>query len=380
MIRPMSRTAGILRADVLAQREQVAHEIDVAIQRVLSSGTYILGPELEAFEVEFAAYCGVAHCVGTASGTDALRLAATASGIGPGQEVITVSHTMAASVFALELAGATPVLVDIDPATYTIDPARVSEVVRPATRALLPVHLYGQCADMAPLLELAERHGLVVLEDAAQAHGATYAGRRAGALGTVGCFSFYPTKNLGAYGDAGAIVTDDAELAARVRLLRNHGKTDTGAHVAVAGNSRLDEVQAAILRVKLAHLDDWNAARRRHAVAYAEQLAGLPVTLPHADARGEHVFHLYVLRTRERDRLRAHLEANGVETGIHYPRPVHLEPAYPGDGADGALGVTEACAGEILSLPMYPELSDAAVERVSALVHDFFENGDRRVT
>jgi dTDP-4-amino-4,6-dideoxygalactose transaminase len=373
MIQPMSGTAGILRADVLVQRDSVAGEIDAAIERVLSSGTYILGPEVEAFEAEFAAYCGAAHCIGTGSGTDALQLAALAAGIGAGHEVVTVSHTMAASVFAMELVGATPVLVDIDPATYTIDPAAAEEAIGPDTRALLPVHLYGQCADMDALTELAERHDLLVLEDAAHAHGATYGGRRAGALGTAGCFSFYPTKNLGGYGDAGAVVTDDAALAERVRLLRNHGRTDTGAHAAIAGNSRLDELQAAILRAKLAHLEEWNAARRRHARAYAELLAGLPLTLPTVDPRGEHVFHLYVVRTSERDGLRSHLHKHGVETGVHYARPVHREPVYAEPAPEGALAVTEACADEVLSLPMYPELSDAAIGLVAELVRDYFE-------
>ncbi len=367
----MRPSAEIARADVLAQLEALRAEIQGAIERVLASGRYILGPEVEAFEADFAAYCGTAHCVTTASGTDALHLAGRACGLGPGDDVLTVSHTMPATAFAMQLCGATPVLVDVDPITYTMDPQRAAEQVTPATRAIVPVHLYGQCADMDAIGRLAEERGLWVIEDAAQAHGATFRGRRAGALGHVGCFSFYPTKNLGGYGDGGAVVTDDPELAERVRLLRDHGRAADGRHVAVAGNSRLDELQAAVLRVKLRHLDRWNFARRRLAAAYGEALRGLPLTLPHADERGEHVFHLYVVRSPERDALRAHLAAGGVGSGIHYSPPVHLQPAYEAAAPGGDLAVTEACADEVLSLPMYPELTDEDLARVAARISDF---------
>jgi dTDP-4-amino-4,6-dideoxygalactose transaminase len=363
---------GIPRADLAAQREAIADELSDAVERVLASGRYILGPEVEAFESEFAAYCGVAHCVSTASGTDALRLAAEACGIAPGDEVVTVSHTAPATVFALELAGATPVLVDIDEATYTMNPDRAAEAIGPKTRALMPVHLYGQCADMEPLLRLAEDHGLRVIEDACQAHGATYDGRRAGSIGDVGCFSFYPTKNLGGYGDGGAVVTDDGALAERLRLLRDYGRTEENRHEIVAGNSRLDELHAAILRVKLARLDEWNGLRGRHAQTYADSMACLPLGLPAVPDRNGHVFHLYVVRTSKRDALAKHLGTNGVGTGVHFPVPVHRQPAHHDHAQRFELPVTEACCEQILSLPMYPELLDSAAERVTELVRTFF--------
>jgi dTDP-4-amino-4,6-dideoxygalactose transaminase len=362
----------IPRADVHAQRAALRGELDAAIERVMDSGRFILGREVEAFEAEFAAYCGSDHCVGVASGTDALRLALTACGVGPGDEVITVSHTAPATAFAIELTGATPVLVDVDAATYTMDPERAAEAIGPRTRALVPVHLYGQCADLTALQRLAAEHGLWLVEDAAQAHGARWGEARAGATGQAGCFSFYPTKNLGAYGDGGAVVTRDAELAAKLRLLRDYGRTDGDRHAMVAGNSRLDELQAAILRVKLAHLDEGNAARRRLAAGYAERLADVPLRLPVADARGEHVYHLYVAATPSRDALRADLGANGVGTGIHYPVPVHRQPAYDGRQLRFGLGVTERSAAEVLSLPMYPELSEPDAARVADLVRGFF--------
>jgi dTDP-4-amino-4,6-dideoxygalactose transaminase len=292
--------------------------------------------------------------------------------LGPGDEVITVSHTAPATAFAIELSGATPVFVDVDPATYTMDPACAAEAIGPRTRGLVPVHLYGQCADMNPLRRLAEEHGLWLVEDAAQAHGARYGGARAGTLGQLGCFSFYPTKNLGAYGDGGGVVTDDRELARRLRLLRDYGRTAENCHEIVAGNSRFDELQAAMLRVKLTRLDGWNDTRRRLASIYAERLADLPLELPVAEDRGEHVYHLYVVRTPRRDELQAYLRANGVGAGVHYPLPVHLQPAWQGRPVEWPLPVTEECAEEILSLPMYPELSEGDAEHVAELVRGFF--------
>jgi dTDP-4-amino-4,6-dideoxygalactose transaminase len=362
----------IARVDPGAQREALGHALDEAVDRVMASGWYILGPEVQAFEEEFASYCGAAHCVTVGSGTDALRLAMGACELGPGDEVITVSHTAPATAFAIELSGATPVFVDVDPATYTMDPERAAEAIGPRTRALMPVHLYGQCADMSPLRHLAEEHGLWLVEDAAQAHGARYGGARAGTVGQLGCFSFYPTKNLGAYGDGGGVVTDDAELASRLRLLRDYGRTAENCHEIVAGNSRFDELQAAILRVKLARLDDWNDTRRRLASIYAERLADLPLELPVAEDRGEHVYHLYVVRTPRRDELQAHLRANGVGAGVHYPLPVHLQPAWKGRPVEWPLPVTERCVDEVLSLPMYPELSEGDAEHVAELVRGFF--------
>jgi dTDP-3-amino-3,4,6-trideoxy-alpha-D-glucose transaminase len=356
-------SAFIPRADLRAQRESIAAELDEAVGRVLASGQYVLGPEVEAFEAEFAAYCDAAHCVTTASGTDALRLAVTACGVGPGDEVITVSHTAPATVFAIALTGAEPVLADIDPRTYTLDPDHAAGLIGPRTRGLLPVGLYGRPPEMAALRRLAEEHRLWIVEDAAQAAGTRGGGTR--------CFSFYPTKNLGAYGDGGAVVTDDADLAEQLRLLRDYGRSGDR-HVVVAGNSRLDELQAALLRVKLARLDEWNAARRAHAAAYARRLADLPLSLPD-DAADEHVFHLYVVRSPRRDALKAHLAAAGIGTGVHYPVPVHLQPAFAGRPAPSPLPHTEQAAAEVLSLPMFPELTAPDIERVSSAIAEFFE-------
>ena len=362
----------IPRADVRAQHQSLRAEIGEAITRVLDSGRYILGPEVEAFEAEFAAYCGARHCIATASGTDALELAGRACGLGAGDEVVSVALTMAATAFAMRRTGATVRFVDVDPVSCTMDPQRAREAVGPRTRALVPVHLYGRCAAMEDLATLAEEARAWLIEDAAQAHGARLGGRRAGALGHVGCFSFYPTKNLGGYGDGGAVVTDDDDLAERVRMLRDHGRGADGLHVTVAGNSRLDELQAAVLRVKLRHLDAWNDARRRLADLYAARLDGLPLTLPEAHAGEAHVHHLYVVRTPRRDGLRAHLAGAGIETAIHYPTPVHLQPAYDDGVSPPGLPATEACSREVLSLPMYPELSEADVARVTDCIREFF--------
>jgi dTDP-4-amino-4,6-dideoxygalactose transaminase len=365
-------TVQIPRVDLLAQREGLRSELEAAVERVLASGHFILGPEVEAFEAEFAAYCGVEHCVGTGSGTEALQLTLAACGVGAGDEVVTVSQTAVPTVFAAQSGGATPVFADVQRDTFTIDPARAADAVGPATRALLPVHLYGQCANIDPLRELAEQHGLRLIEDACQAHGATYRGQRAGSLGHAGCFSFYPTKNLGGYGDGGAVCTDDGELADRVRLLRNHGLTHDYQHAVAAGNSRLDELQAAMLRVKLGHLDEWNRRRRLLAGVYAEHLGDTPVTLPRAAEWGEHVYHLYVICTPRRDELRAYLRDNGVDAGVHYPVPAHQQAAFAHLPARADLPVTESVAGELLSLPMYPELAEEQATRVASLVRDFF--------
>jgi dTDP-4-amino-4,6-dideoxygalactose transaminase len=365
----------IPRVDLRAQHEALGAELAAAAERVLAGGRYVLGPEVEAFEAEFAAHCGAPHCVSTGSGTDAIRLALTAGGIGPGDEVVTVSHTAVPTVFAVEATGARPVLVEVDPRTYTMDPERAAAAIGPATRALLPAHLYGQCADLEPLRELAEEHGLFLVEDACQAHGATYEGAAAGTVGHAGCFSFYPTKNLGGFGDGGAVVTADGDLAGRIRRLRNHGLVGGYVHDAVAGNSRLDDLQAALLRVKLSHLDGWNEARRALAERYEEGLRDLPLMTPSVASWGTHVFHLYVVRTPRRDALLSHLDAAGVGAGIHYPVPVHLQPAYAGRPATGGLESTEQLAREVLSLPMYPELGEARLARVVDVVRDFFERG-----
>jgi dTDP-4-amino-4,6-dideoxygalactose transaminase len=362
--------------DLRRQAAELQHELAAAAARVIASGWYILGSEVTAFEQAFAAYCGAAHCVGVASGFDALYLALAALDIGPGDEVVTVANACVYQVAAILQAGARPVLVDIDPATQNMDTDALAAAISPRTRAILPVHLYGRLADMGAILAIAGRHGLPVVEDAAQAHGAWSrdgAGsiRRAGAWGLCGCFSFYPSKNLGAVGDGGAIVTSDEALAARLRRLRMYGWGEKYVAVESGGrNSRLDELQAALLAVKLAHLDSWNAARRERAGWYAELLAGAPLELP-ADDPG-HVYHLYVAASDRRDDLRRHLRTAGIATDVHYPLPAHLQPAYAHLGyRTGDLPHTERQAGRVLSLPLYPELSRAEVERVAGAVREW---------
>ncbi len=342
--------------------------IDAAIRRVLDSGWYILGKEVEAFEAEFAAWQGAAHCIGVGNGTDALVLALRGLGIGPGDEVITVSQTAVATVSAVEFAGATPVLADIDPATFTLDPGSLRAAITARTRAVVPVHLYGQPADMPAIMAIAEEHGLKVVEDCAQAHGARLGGRKVGTFGHAACFSFYPTKNLGALGDGGAVTTDDAELAARLRLLHQYGWKERFISEIGGWNSRLDELQAAVLRVRLEGLDRDNARRRAIAAAYNEGLAGLGLALPVAREGGEHVYHLYVLRAPGRDALLAGLRQRGVGAALHYPQAVHQQPAYRRLGA--VLPETERAVGGILSLPMYPELTDGEGAEVIAAVRD----------
>jgi dTDP-3-amino-3,4,6-trideoxy-alpha-D-glucose transaminase len=347
---------------------ELAPELDAAIQRVLDSGWYILGREVEAFEAEFAAYHGVKHAVGVANGTDAIELALRAADIGAGDEVITVSHTATATVCAVERAGAKPVLVDIDAQTYTIDPAAAEAAITPRTRAIIPVHLYGQPADMPALAEIAARHHLLLIEDCAQAHGARLNGRLVGTWGQMAAFSFYPTKNLGAVGDGGAILTNDNAYAQRLRRLRNYGQTSRYDHAERGINSRLDELQAAVLRVKLPHLDAHNARRRQIARRYDAALADV-VTTPPQRPGAESVYHLYVMRHPARDMLKTELAAAGIGTLIHYPTSVHLQPAYQDLGFPrGSLPVTERIIAEILSLPLYIGLSDADAERVIAAV------------
>jgi dTDP-4-amino-4,6-dideoxygalactose transaminase len=362
----------ILCSNPLAQYQAHKAEIDTAIQRVLDKGWYILGEETRAFEAEFAAYIGVAHGIGVGNGTDALHVALAACGIVPGDEVITVSHTAVATVVAIELCGATPVLVDIEPDYFTLDPAKLESAISPRTKAIIPVHLYGQPADLAPILEIAQRHGLRIIEDCAQAHGALYHGRRVGAWGDIACFSFYPTKNLGALGDGGMVVTNDMALAERARLLREYGWAEHHTSQISGWNSRLDELQSAVLRVKLRHLDDDNAKRARLAAVYDESLANTSLVLPWHRSETTPVHHLYVVRSSRRDELKTFLKEHGVGTLIHYPVPVHLQPAYRQlirSGAD--VKETERAAGEVLSLPMYPELTEKEVQSVSELIRSF---------
>lgn len=354
---------------LLPAHELLAAEIRSAVDRVLSSGWFILGPELEAFEARFAAYVGVKHAVGVASGTDAIELALRAAGVGPGDEVITVSHTAVATVCAVERAGATPVLVDIDPATYTMDPSHVEAAITPRTAAILPVHLYGQTADMTALEATARRHKLLLIEDCAQAHGAMHRGRMAGSIGKLAAFSFYPTKNLGAYGDAGAVATDDADLAGRLRRLRNYGQEERHLHVEPGINSRLDELQAAILAVKLQHLDEHNEIRRRLATTYRDSISG--ATLPAVDERDRHAYHLFVVRHPSREAMRAWLERRGVGTAVHYPKAIHQQPAYR--HLQARLPETEKAVEEIVSLPMYVGLSVKEARHVGGLISEFAE-------
>ena len=351
---------------------ELRDELDTALARVLDSGWFVLGGEGEAFERELAAACSVADAVGVGSGTDAIELALRALGIGPGDDVVTQANTCVPTVAAIERAGATPILCDVEPAAGTMDPESLRQALGAQTRAVVPVHLYGQCADVDAIAEVCSDAGVVVVEDCAQAIGAELRGRPAGTIGKLGCFSFYPTKNLGALGDGGAVVTDDAELAERLRLVRQYGQTDRYRHVTKGVNSRLDEVQAALLRVRLPHLLRWNARRVQIASAYTGALAGTSVRpLEQLDDR-RHAFHLFVVDTPDRDAFRAHLDEAGIGTLVHYPLPVHKHPPYH-RLADGPvpLSVSERLCERIVSLPIYPELRDDEVERVAAALRTF---------
>lgn len=353
--------------DLRAAYLELKPEIDEAVSRVLDSGWYILGPEVEAFEAEWAAYCEAGHAVGLANGLDALTLALRALDIGVGHEVIVPSNTYIATWLAVSGVGATPVPVEPDPATHNIDPARIEAAITPRTRALLPVHLYGQPADLDPILDIARRHGLRVVEDAAQAHGARYKGRRIGSHGDIVCWSFYPGKNLGALGDAGAITTDNADLAARIAMLRNYGSRQKYVNEEQGVNSRLDPVQAAVLRVKLKVLDEWTERRRTVAAAYSQGLAGSGLTLPHVPDWADPAWHLYVVRSPARGTLQQRLTEAGIGTLIHYPIPPHMQAAYQGLGiAPEALPIARDLAGEVLSLPMGPHLTPDQGDTVMA--------------
>ncbi len=355
--------------DLQAQYRSIKPEIEAAVTRVLENAQFILGPAVAAFETDFAAYCGASEAVGVSSGTAALHLALAAAGVGPGDEVITVPYTFVATVAAIEYVGARPVLVDVEPHYWTMDPARFEAAITPRTKAVIPVHLYGQPADMDPILAIARRHGLIVIEDAAQAHGSEYYRRRCGSMGDVACFSFYPGKNLGAYGEGGAVVTNDPAMARKIRLLRAWGEETRYEHRYRAFNYRMDGIQGAVLGVKLKHMERWTEARRAHAAEYSRQLAGTSVTLPVERAGARHVYHLYVVQLADRDHWRARLSDAGVQTGVHYPIPVHLQPAYRDLGyAEGAFPVAEAAARAVLSLPIYPELTAAQIGEVASVL------------
>ncbi len=343
--------------DLRAQYRAIKAEIDAAISGVIDSARFVLGPEVAAFEERFAAYCCTKYCIALNSGTSALHLALLAAGIGPGDEVITVSMTFVATTAAVLYCGAKPVFVDISPDTWTIDPDLVEAAVTPSTKAILPVHLHGLMADMDPIIEVARRHELVVIEDAAQSHGARYKGRGAGSVGDIGCFSFYPGKNLGAYGEGGAAVTDDPELARRMTLLRDWGQEAKYQHVVAGYNYRMDAIQAAVLKVKLDHLEDWTERRRGVARHYDRLLAGGDCQSPAPPSHSRHVYHVYAVRVPHRDRVQKALHAAGIETSIHYPVPVHLQKAYADLGYGlGDLPVSEIAADQFLSLPIYPEM------------------------
>ena len=359
--------------DLKAAYRRLQPEIDAAVSEALAGGWYILGIHVSAFEAAFAEYLGLDHAIGVASGTDAVLLALRACGVGPGDEVITVGHTAVATVAAVELCGATPRLVDIDPHTFTLDPAGLEAAISERTRAILPVHLYGCPADMDPILAIARRHSLPVIEDCAQAHGARYRGRMVGTMGDAAAFSFYPTKNLGAMGDGGAVATNRPEIADRLRLLRQYGWRERYISDIPGYNSRLDELQAAILAVRLRHLDEENEARRRLAAIYDAGLAGLPLVRPVVGEENRHVYHLYAIQLEDRDKLKSYLHARGISTAIHYPVPVHLQPAYIRLGyGEKSLPITEHAARTTLSLPMYPDLDAGMVEAVVEAIAEFF--------
>jgi dTDP-4-amino-4,6-dideoxygalactose transaminase len=355
-------------ADLRSQYRSIKPEIDEAVLRVLDSTQFILGEEVVAFEREFAAYCGTGDAIGVNSGTSALHLALLAAGVGRGDEVITVPFTFVATAAAIVYAGATPVFVDIDAETYTMDPA-IERAITPRTKALMPVHLYGHAADMDPILEIAHRRGVVVIEDAAQAHGAEYKGRRCGSMGVMSAFSFYPGKNLGAYGEGGAVVTSDPALARKIRVMRSWGEERRYEHSVKGFNYRMDGIQGAILRVKLRHLEAWTEARRARAADYARAFAGSGITIPVERPQHRHVYHVYAVRLAQRDATRAALQAADIQTGVHYPIPIHLQPAHADLGyAAGDFPVSEKVASEVLSLPMFPEMTTEQVEQVASAV------------
>jgi dTDP-4-amino-4,6-dideoxygalactose transaminase len=358
--------------DLKAQYLSIKGEIDAAVIDLLGSTQFVLGKEVAAFEELFAAYTQTSHAMGVNSGTSALHLALLAAGVGRGDEVITTPFTFIATVSAIDYTGATPVFVDIDPASFTIDPAKIEAAITPRTKAILPVHLYGQMADMDPIVEIARRHGLAVIEDAAQAHGAEYKGRRAGSIGDMGCFSFYPGKNLGAYGEGGAVTTTKPELARTVRILRDWGAERRYHHDLKGFNYRMEGVQGAVLKVKMKYIEAWTESRRAVAAHYDKQLAGAGVNTPACLPERRHVYHVYAIREARRDALQSFLHDRGVSTGIHYPIPVHLQRAFAELGhKEGDFPHSEAAANGVLSLPMYPELALEQQDVVIAALKDW---------
>jgi len=361
--------------DLGAQYRTIEGEIGEATSRVIQQSDFILGREVSLFEEEFAAFCEAKYAIGVDSGTSALELALRAYDIGPGDEVITAANSFIASALAISHAGARPILVDVDPSTYTVDVSAIEKAITPRTKAVIPVHLYGHPAHMNPIRELADKHGLVIIEDACQAHGTRYKGRRAGSLGHAAAFSFYPGKNWGAYGDGGIVVTNDRGIARRLEMLRNYGQKEKYQHLFRGYNRRLDTLQAAVLRVKLRYLEKWNAARRWNAVLYHKFLDGCGLLLPGEAPGAESVWHLYVIRAEQRDALKEHLISRGISASIHYPIPIHVQPAYLDLGyKKGDFPVTESCAHQVLSLPMYAEISQDQIEYVAKTIRNFLSD------
>jgi dTDP-4-amino-4,6-dideoxygalactose transaminase len=359
--------------DLYAQYQPLEDEILERLRDVLRGMHLFLGENVQGLEREFAAYCGARHGIGLSNGTDALHTALRAAGVGHGDEVITTANTFVATAEAILLAGANPVFVDIERETFNMDPAKIEQAITPRTRAIIPVHLYGHPANMAPIVKVARKHGLLVIEDACQAHGALYEGQKTGILGDMACFSFYFTKNLGAYGEAGMLVTNSDDFALKVRRFRDHGSPAKYVHTSLGTNARIDEMQAAILRIKLPHLEKWNERRRAIAATYCERLAGLPIRLPSQQSWAHHVYHLFVIRTPHRDELQQWLKDRGIQTGVHYPIPIHMQEGYQQFSlGPRSLPVTEAVTPEILSLPIYPELTDAQLEEVVSGIKSFF--------
>jgi dTDP-4-amino-4,6-dideoxygalactose transaminase len=359
--------------DLKAQFRQIEHEVLPMVKGAMENAAFIGGPQVSGFEAEFASFCESAYCVGVNSGTDALRFALLASGVGPGDEVITVPHTFIATTEAISQVGAKPVFVDIDPKTYNINVAKIPAAITRRSKAVIPVHLYGQPADMDPIIDIARENNLVVIEDACQAHGALYKGRKAGSMGLAGCFSFYPGKNLGAYGEGGAVVTQNEKIANRIRMIRDHGQAKKYYHDLEGYNGRLDAIQAGILRIKLRRLEAWNQARKQNAKYYDELLSRIPgVTIPFKAEQAIPVYHLYVILVDDRDGLQKYLGEKGIGTGLHYPVPLHLQKAYSGHGyKEGDFPVTESVASRLLSLPMFAELTKEQIEYVANNIEEF---------
>ncbi len=353
--------------DLKAQYNSIKDEVNASIQQVLDKTAFAGGPFVEQFEESFATYCQTKHAVGVSNGTAAIWLALAGLGIGRGDEVITTANTFIATAEAISFAGATPVLIDIDETTHNMDPAAIEAAITPQTKAIIPVHLFGQMADLDPILKIARKHNLYVVEDASQSHGATYNGRRAGSIGDVGCFSFYPGKNLGAYGEAGGVVTNDADLAAKIKMIRDHGQSKKYIHKVIGWNGRMDGIQGAVLSVKLKYIDQWNELRRQHAREYSNVLDSVSgIVTPTVASYGTHVFHIYAIRMAARDAVMQELRDNGVACGIHYPVPVHLQEAYAElNYKEGDFPVAEKCASEYISLPMFPELTPSHILHVT---------------